>query len=414
MSGDSPTAPQSISMAAVDGQNDDLVSDISSVQPEFAAPYTDWDVFDVPRIWDSVRGEDDPAAWAQVIGWTNLSQALDEQHKRLLQLRTALAAGWDPGASPAAAAFLRVVDGLLQALREDACAHASTANGLHGVLTALKNAKAEIRQLKLDWDYITTDKKPESWARDAARLNYRARAVMIESEKAVKDHRAQILIPPQYEYRGSTFVGTPAPDPKAAPKAASSTELTMRVKRSGPPPPVPGTDPTGANGPVLSGSSPPAPVVPGSPVSVLPIPPGNPYAPGGGAYVLPGPGVGRGGWIVPMPEQMLGAAATRPGNVGGGVHGAAGGVGMLPMTMGAGGGRSGGGGSRSGRPGDLVWEVGEGVPPVIGEVVQPEQFNAQKRDTLDASFAEWFKGVATPWADEGMSVTINRREAHRS
>jgi hypothetical protein len=76
------------------------------------------------------------------------------------------------------------------------------------------------------------------------------------------------------------------PDPAELP----SGNAGMRV------PPVPGYDPVATPGsPEFGGSSGaprPVPAVPGQPVSMLPIPPGSPYAPVGGAYVLPGPGVG--------------------------------------------------------------------------------------------------------------------------
>jgi hypothetical protein len=93
------------------------------------------------------------------------------------------------------------------------------------------------------------------------------------------------------------------------------------------------------------------PAVPGSPISLLPVPPGNPHAPDGGAYVLPGPGIGPGGWIYPRPGSPAEAGEAQ----------------------------------RAG-----VWDVAQGVSPIIDEMV----------DTVpvpDNDFIDWFSELATPW-----------------
>ncbi|GIF90446.1 hypothetical protein [Catellatospora chokoriensis] len=393
------------------------VQTVFTAQPDFIAFCTNWDAFDVPRLWDSVRAEDDPAAWKQAHGWENLGQMLADQHDRLLRLREALAAGWDPIKSPAARVFFRVLDGLLVSMREDAYAHTSTARGVDGILTTLKTAKQKLDPLKREWDDVTTDWLPEWWDNAADDLNRQGRAALEEVDKAVKDYRRRIVIPAEYDYRvfSSDVVGGPTTppgpgrglDPRPGVTPGGGTPRPPRAVTPGgnPPPPVPGYDPVLDDGPVLEGAPQPVPAVPGSPISVLPVPPGSPYAPHGGAYVLPGPGVGRGGWIHPMPistSTANTAAAGRP---------AAGGVtGAVPVAapMGGPGARGRADGRGGQRGGDVVWEVARGVPPVIGQAPDPLAASAAAQGSaVEAAFVDWFADVATPWTND-LKVNINR------
>jgi hypothetical protein len=418
------STPGSVS-AIVNGEFIGPVQTILTAQPTFVAKNTDWNSFDVPRMWDMVRDEASQAAWAQARGWENLAQLLAAQHDSLKRLRDDLMAGWDPTISLGAQAYFKAVDRLLGSMREDAFAHSSTARGVDGILAALQVAREKIGPMKTEWDSVTTDLVPEWWDSAAAELNEKARRVMIESDAAIADHRTNVVIP--------AALGRSIWDPHAPPVitgtgTGAGTATGRGTSRSAgddvnPPPPIPGYDPLlaggamGAYGPTLEGLVQPVAAVPGSPISVLPVPPGNPYAPGGGAYVLPGPGVGRGGWITPMP---IGTRNGSGGGVGGQGRGVGAGLtsnsksmasgGILPMAapMGASG-RRGDATSEGRRVRDVVWEVSQGVDPVIGATDLAEWRTKQaQRDEEEARFVDWFASVATPWSDD-LKVTITRR-----
>jgi hypothetical protein len=421
-----PQAPAPVPMVSdvVSGKFIGPVQTVFTAQPEFRTFCTNWDAFDVPRMWDSVRTEDDSAAWKQMLGWENLGQLLADHHDRLATLRNELVEVWDPQRSRSAGMFFQVLDELIFVMRENAYASASTARGLDGVLAALKTAKEKVKPLKEQWDNVTSDWVPEWWDSAADELNNEARQAMTQAEAAVEDYRRRIIIPEQYDYRNAKLDGSPEPEPKPTgggngPGSGPSRPALPSAKPIAPPTPVPGYDPVLVPGPQLEGIPQLVPAVPGSPISVLPVPPGNPYAPTGGAYVLPGPGVGRGGWIAPMPVAAGGTAA------GAGGRGASGGTGagMMPFASptaapGQQGGRD---GQRDGRR-DTVWKVAKGVPPVIegspgtprpGEVVELASQGPEPAAVQEAAFVDWFAKVATPWSG-GLKVSIKRRSDQSS
>lgn len=352
-------------------------------QPTVEVQPIDWGAYDVPRIWDAVRLEDDFLAWEQVKGFENLATLLIAQQARLRRLRETLVAAWDPAKHPAAAHYVALLDDLIRSVEQDAIAHASTSRALHAILTTLKAAKERIGLLKREWDNVTTDWIPEWWDNQAGDLNRRARHVMRQAEEAIADHRRRLLLAPVYAYTGTA----------SEPDHGNSSRSEVRPKRTiVPPPPVPGYDPVPSEyqapqhqapqhqSPELQGLPPPrgvlqhVPAVPGSPISLLPVPPGNPYAPGGGAYVLPGPGIGRGGWIYPMHSSPSGPQAGP----------------QSPEAMPA---------SGQARPREegkprrarlMVWDVAQGVPPVIGDPIDAAP-------VPDDDFIDWFAELATPW-----------------
>jgi hypothetical protein len=397
------------------------VQTVFTPQPDFLTFCTDWNAFDVPRMWDSVRNEDRPEAWKQMLGWERLGQLLADHHDRLATLRNELVEVWDPQRSKSAGMFMQVLDRLIYVMRENAYSSASTARGLDGVLHALKTAKEKVGPLKEKWDNVTTDWVPEWWDSAADELNNEARQTMTRAEAAVEDYRRRIVIPEKYDFGDDRDrLGDPTPLPDTTGTGGTGGPGPGRpagvpTAPVNPPPPVPGYDPVLIPGPDLQGIPQPVPAVPGSPISVLPVPPGNPYAPNGGAYILPGPGVGRGGWISPMPVPANGSATNVAGAAGARAAGAGAAAGMMPFaTPGVGPGQQGGrGGQRDGRR-DEVWKIAKGVPPIIeGTLATATTTDADTMVsgpslTQDASFVDWFAKVATPWSD-GLKVSINRR-----
>jgi hypothetical protein len=80
----------------------------------------------------------------------------------------------------AADEFLRVIDEFRAELLSDAACSRQTAYALNDTVDALVKARDQIRELKTQWDNVTTDWVPEWWDHEAADLNDKARQIMVE------------------------------------------------------------------------------------------------------------------------------------------------------------------------------------------------------------------------------------------
>ena len=281
---------------------------------------TVWEAYDVPRLWDAVNLEDDPLGWEQVTGLRRAAELLTGHSETLRAKHGLVAQAWQ---GPTAALMLSRLDNLITSVTRDAASLTVAARGMHGIMTALAGARKKIQPLAARWDEVTGDWIPEFWDEVAAELNDQARTAMLVAAAEVRDHSSRL----------------------GAPSVLPETTATSA------PPPLPGYAPTTSDTPQLAGMPRPVPAMPGHPVSMLPIPPGNPYAPGGGAYLLPGPGVGPHGFIVPM------AAAPPP---------------LKPS----------------------IWRVPKGVPPVILPVAESP---GHPTPQTIAGFHDWYSTLATPW-----------------
>jgi uncharacterized protein YukE len=359
-------------------------------QPVFPSWCTAWGAYDVPRIWDIVRTENDHLGWEQVNGFRQLSDLLVDQYRRLRAQWANLSDAWQ---GTAANVYLARLDAFSLSLLSDAHCAATTANALHDIMSTYADARTKIDRLTDRWENVTSDWIPEWWDEAAAELNTEAAQVMFRTDLAVRDHRGRIIIPDRFTWT----TDHPAIE-------TSQTDSNESSTPRGSVPAVPGhhaTNVTG-DGPWLAQSPPTTPASPGQPVSMLPIPPGNPYTPYGGAYILPGPGVGRDGYIVPMP----GPTSLAPTIGGFGPNGNSGtgavGAGMIPLpvnTPQTTGGRDSGHLYR--RRANYVWQVGKGVSPIIepipSETVIPNLPSAQQEE----AFKEWFAELAYPWRNGG-------------
>lgn len=390
-------------------------------QPKWHAAWCPrWDAFDVPRLWDMVEPEGNEAVQDQVLGFRQLAQVLEQFYRLLRSRREQIAMAWQ---SPASAEFLRVLDEYGTELLSNSACSLQTAYALDSTVKSLVTARDQIRELKTQWDDVTTDWVPEWWDHEAANLNQRARQIMAETDKAVAAARPKITSPDIVRAHGFPEPPTvieEAPDPANEggfmPASSGSTGRSrMRV------PPVPGYDPlvVTPGSPELAevpGAPRPVPAVPGQPVSMLPIAPGSPYAPFGGAYILPGPGVGRGGYVAPMPPRSgpgSGVGGPRtvlpPGAYSAGGASGAGAGGMVPMPVAGPGGAVGGHGALYRRP-NVAWQVDKGVPPVI-KVEHDEFVPDQPSLKQEEEFRDWFSDLAYPWraefkSSEGAHVTL--------
>jgi hypothetical protein len=381
-------------------------------QPHYDAWCTAWDAYDVPRIWDSVAEEDDAVGWGQVNGFRNMADELAKSYEDLRRSRETLAAAWQ---SPAAAAMLARIDHFTESLLLDARCAATTATALDGIMDTLAKARMNVVILKRRWDSVTSDWIPEFWDNAAADLNEQAAVIMSDADQAIRDYRTQIITPDTARGVRQEELSAQLPgDPLDASASSGGKKI----------PPIPGYSPVGtANSsrdaqapadPELAGMPRPVYASPGEPVSMLPVPPGNPHAPYGGAYILPGPGVGRSGYLVPMPGNGSSGRATpiqngqwgagrsamgRPSMIGGG---ALSGGGLMPMAMGSvppASGQSQGGRDQKGKA-DTTWEVERGVPPVIEGIATDAYIPGLPSAQQEDAFKDWFAELAYPWQSQ--------------
>jgi hypothetical protein len=362
-----------------------------------------------------LRGEGTEAARDQILGFLYLADLLDQQYRGWKIRRDQVFQAWD---SPAGQQFLLKLDQYGNDLLVDAACARQTAHALDRTVEALTKAQKEVAPLVDRWDQVTARDDPGQWNAVAEDLNKQAWRVMVEADKAVAAARPYFaapdllnhgIDPKDYSVIVDDVPGTQPPGSSTTKTESPAFGSVTKV------PPVPGYEPlvgTRAT-PELSAAT-GAPqflaAVPGQPVSMLPIPPGNVFAPFGGAYILPGPGVGKGGYVVPIPQHPMTAPRVMPSpglspqTAGGGVA-----AGMMPMPMSGG---QGGGGSHAAlyrRP-SVKWQGATGVPPVI-KVDQDEFVLNQPSPTQDAEFREWFTDMAYPWRaefknSEGAHVTI--------
>jgi hypothetical protein len=359
-------------------------------QPTFPTWSTQWKAYDVPRLWDIVRLENDQLGWDQINGFRQLSDLLVDQYRRLRTQWEHLGAAW---AGPAADVYLSRLDSFCVSLLADGHCASTTANALHGIMSTFASARTKIGALAEDWDHVTSDWVPEWWDQAASELNAEAAKVMLDADISVRDHRSRIIIPDQ------TLTTIDHASGLSAIPAALTDQVPSYI------PPVPGYAPSiqsaGHSEALLAGLPPIAPAVPGQPVSMLPIPPGSQLLPYGGAYVLPGPGVGPGGYVIPMPGHVFSGQDARFSAVP--TQGAVSGS-VVPLPLTATPNVQGASGQLYRRRNTVVWHVDKGVPPVIEPVDDRTMIPNQPTVQQEEAFKEWFAELAYPWRANARST----------
>ncbi|WP_144119726.1 hypothetical protein [Catellatospora sichuanensis] len=367
-------------------------------QPTWRYAFTNWDRYDIPRIWDGVSCVSRSETWDQAQSIGRQADQLNAQADDLERLRERLAAAWSGGQTPAAAAALERISLLISSLRADALAATTTARGVNGVLEAMAAARQKLAPIVNEYLEITNEHHPYAWRHEATRLNEQAREVMMATEQAIRDHRKNIIVPAQVEQRGVTF--TPEPQP-TTPKPLGTGPEGYTPDVFGPPESGP-TD-SSASWPVSRGPAEvaddmeqefPQPIgrpVPGlssGGTAMLPIFPGSPYAPQGGAYVMP-TDAGATGYVMPMSNAP---GASHAGSRGGGMPG------LMPMPTPLGGAPSGRGGDGPyyRRGADTRWEVRQGIRSVIEPEARPGLPKPEPMHNVE-DFREWYTEVAMPW-----------------
>ncbi len=375
-------------------------------QPEYRSGYClDWGAYNVPRLAAILQPEGSRAAYEKARAYDNCGGGLDSHREKMTRLMEKLAHFWVPDSSPAAVAYFERFSAHISAVAQDALCAETTAKGLDEVVENLGRAKLTLAGYKRDWDGVTTDFVPEFWDHAAEEVNAKGQRAMAACDEAIADWRKSIIVP-QVAPAHTNFQSETV-------KAENHTRGGTAAAAQAVVPPVPGYNPVvgptlsmtaAAGAPTLTQAS------PANPPSMLPVPPGvHQAAPGGGAWMLPGPGVGPRGRLV-VPGKGIGAVMTAPAATprpASGVIGPAAAARTAPSSI-AGGVIGGHGPAKSRKPegdvrpgtGDQLWQVRHGVTPVIdrpGEAAQERQATPLIGEGRDSEFAAWYRGMAEPW-----------------
>jgi hypothetical protein len=362
-----------------------------------------WDNYNLPAIWEMLKPDNVCTGADKVLAWDSLATAVRDQHKRLEDAGKKLADSWPPEKNDSAVTFLRQIDILLDSMKETMTAASSTHAGLRGVMAAISKAQADVRQLGVGREAVSTDLMPRFIDHAEDDFDAKAQQAMREMEAAIADHSKQITAPSLFTMQpgsnhgpgitttggggssvgaGSTVratpVAVPVPHEPVIPEPITGPETDGSGTGSGP-------DPSLGIGPGLSGvTTAQAPLVltgptttPGLPTSVGPGSGGLPT----GVGLIPGGGLGAGGMGLGMPGMLGGrptassrrAVSMRRGLPSGAVLGQGGlgggrGAGASQMPLAGQPGRR----DRRGESGESLigeadeqWGTAEGVAPVI-------------------------------------------------
>lgn len=414
------TAERPPGVGSFEGADPDSQVSLPSQRDYQANHQTNWRAYDVPRLAEVVAPQT-PPVHRRAHAYECLGDGLDSYCRQLRQLRRDLAQAWPPERSSAAEGYLRRLKEHADAVEQDGYCARVTAIGLSRIADTLEEAKAQITGYDARWPAVTSEYAFPLWPFNATLLNEAAAAAMTSADSAIRDWRRQIVVPapaPAFDTpgSGSSTTGGGSGSTALTPGGLGRQIVATAAQHVGAGeggysvPPVPGLDPV--VGLDLTGTGPaPMPISAANPPSMLPIAPGaSPIAPHGGAFVLPGPGVGSQGHLLPAPGAAGAAALPRTGARG--VIGSPGGAGAVlgqrgvPATGGVvGAGAAGrttpidkGGAGKA--DGDEIWPVRQGVPSVIDK---PQQHPAAEVTGGvitgdDLGFNAWFAKTATPWA----------------
>jgi hypothetical protein len=340
---------------------------------------TNWNVHEMDSLWSAVANQETTQHWKLLRGWQT-SYELTLQHlSDVKRYRDNLAVAWPPEKSPAAAAYVGQLNGLIDYLQGTYDAAVANHSAFSGATMALADSRRKVKALydeyKLNQGRIDDHKaklaaapsgglagaaarqnmKPPVSDQRQQELTWQARSIMFGLSSEVSQAHTAITKPATYlpnairsgerDKDGGSNSPPPLP-PIFAPSAASSSS---GGSGGGSVTPIVGTAPSGPpmsatphSGLVLGGTS-PTPTVP-PPITTGPaIPPGQTItSPGpinppiGMPPISNGPSRPGGAGFMPNPMQSGGiakpggsstpAGAMRsmpPGGVIGGLNGAA-------------------------------------------------------------------------------------------
>jgi hypothetical protein len=292
---------------------------------------TDWNAKTVDQIWQSLENQDTTNHWTRLTGWRQSYELTIEHLGRVKTYRQSLAEAWPPEKSPAAAAYLKRLDNLIDYLQDTYDAAVANHKAFQGATLALSDHRREVKKIydeyvlnqgKINEFNARLAKNPTSGGLAAGgrgkpkppvsdqrqeELNNQARILMFKlsselthAQVALKNpsnYKPDVIVEEDGEARStSTYAPPPFPPPPFAERAASSHQSLASAgthpASTGNPPTTVGNNP----GLVLGGTSPvttpptpgPQPLPPHvGPPGTMPNPPvGIPSIPGSGGIPL--------------------------------------------------------------------------------------------------------------------------------
>lgn len=393
---------------------------MTTPEPSGAAPWqVNWQAYDVPRLADAAR--EDPDSRAVPLGARALAELTGHAGDLLQAAIARLEEGWSDR-SPAATAVFTYARTLAASLLDDAQSYQQLAADVGRICDELGLTRAEIDPLLREWE--TLGEQPGATAASlgvaAQDLNRRGRYAMSKMEHAVRTmrirgpkryvptvdggsrprpaepsrhhHRVPVLVDPD-AYTGVSGSAPPVPlvPPPGLPgvatvigstTAAFQTAVTISANgEAGDRYGEYGDYIDDSGGPSLTGGPPMTPFASGAPVSMMPLGMNSGMAAGGGALILPGPGVGAGGVL--RKATMSWTAEKGPS---GSVINATGRGDLADWARDLPG---------PAADGDLRWQVAQGGPGVItpGAVQGPGARKAAEEQAL----RRWYADLAQPW-----------------
>lgn len=172
-----------------------------------------WHGHDVPAV-AALLAEDHADAWRQVAAWHRTADLLLYHADTLTGLRERVAAAWPPERSPAAAAYVDHLDGLVASVAGTRAAALANGAALAGILSTLEDARTRVEAVNREWQWnAATGQRPEGILMPRApnvtpqwrqTLNQRVHEQMTAVDQAVFEYTNQLAVPLPYDRRGPT------------------------------------------------------------------------------------------------------------------------------------------------------------------------------------------------------------------
>ena len=350
---------------------------------------TAWAGMSVPEMWEAIGNQDTTPHWQVVDGWRKSYELTLQHMAQVKSYRDNLASAWPPEKSPASAAYLERLDGLITHLQGTYDAAVANHSAFSSATLALSMARTDLEQVVNEYTanqgklaefeaskqtrpvgtgkYVIPPPKPPVPDGRQQQLELKAQSIMYGLSTEIVQAGAQLAKPAKYDPAGfrddgnvdngnATYSAPIIPpvvpfDPGTSSTHSGTSNAGRRAQVAQPTSPNPGPSAGHQPGLVLGGvqptpiaTSPPAvgvqPPIGGSPlpnvITPTPLPPGMPGGTRPMGQLPPGMGGGRG---------FLGESLGRPG-----IGGMPGGVRAMPP-----------GGVIGGMPG-----VGLGQPAIGG------------------------------------------------
>lgn len=271
-------------------------------------PRTDWAGLSMEQLAATLADHRIEMSDEHVQGWSMAYDLVDYHGDRLRTYRSLLSQRWPAESSPAAAAFLGVLDSLIRSvddLREAAPAN----NGvLVHVVSTLSESRTRLEPLVQSWrGYEKSAQKARAsggkgvdyYRNEQAKLHNEAVRLMFGTGNQVTDANQSFIIPASYQPEPPSDVGEPRGGPSGHSPHANAEMARHSIP--GPRPMSPSTTSVSTDTPILAGGP---PSTPGTSTSISAPPPVSGDSTGPGSGRLPAGGL----W----PTRSLSPSADAP------------------------------------------------------------------------------------------------------